>query len=76
MLPVCILSCLIASCASLPADVVEKPTPVKVPAQYLAPCVPLPSDGTVGQELSRLSDLAQCRGDKLAAVKKWSDALQ
>jgi hypothetical protein len=37
----------------------------------LADCVSTVSDGSIGQELERLSQLAQCERDSKAAVRAW-----
>lgn len=44
------------------------------PANLTAYCTSIASDGTIGGELARLSDLAQCEKDRLTALQAWSGA--
>ena len=74
-----VVTCLLASCSSLPTDVKSLPTvtvtkyvPVLPPANLLAYCVSIPSDGSIGGELKRLSDLAGCEKDRLTNLQEWS----
>lgn len=71
--------CPLMSCQGLPTDVSALPTvtvtkevAVLPPANLLAYCTSIPSDGTIGGELKRLSDLAQCEKDRLTALQAWS----
>lgn len=50
-----------------------KPMAVELPAELTSHCDSIMSDGTIGQELTRLADLAQCEFDKQDAAKVWSD---
>jgi hypothetical protein len=54
---------------------VEKPVAVAVPGEFTEHCASQVSDGTIGQELQRLSDLAQCEFDKQDALSGWSTRL-
>ena len=53
-----------------------KPVAVEVPTELSTHCASNLSDGTIGQELERLSALAKCEFDKQDALSSWSAQLQ
>lgn len=57
---------------TLPTVTVTKRVPVIPPANLLAYCVSIPSDGTIGGELQRLDNLAKCEHDRLDALNVWA----
>lgn len=67
---------LLAGCASSPTEpraiTVHDRVAVLPPATLLEPCASPDSDGTVGGELKRLSQLAQCQRDKATAIQAWA----
>lgn len=69
---VCVLSCLLMSCATSRTEIVHVPTPVTPPADLMADCQSQPSDGTIGGELMRLSGLANCERGSKAAIRAWA----
>lgn len=76
---VLLAACLTASCSTLPTDVTTLPVvhdikrvPVIPPANLLAYCVSQPSDGSIGQEIERLDNLAKCEHDRLDALNVWA----
>lgn len=67
---------LTASCAHSPAEItVHKPQAVEVPADLKTRCASELSDGSIGQELTRLSDLAKCQFNKQDALSEWESKL-
>lgn len=57
---------------TLPTVTVTKRVPVIPPANLLAYCVSIPSDGSIGGELQRLDNLAKCEHDRLDALNVWA----
>lgn len=61
------------SCQTSPIEtIVHVPTPVLPPAQYMTDCVSTPSDGSIGGELTRLSDLVVCERNSKAEMRTWA----
>lgn len=75
-LAACLCLCFLAlyGCANSPTEtIVHVPTPVLPPAQYMTDCTSQPSDGSIGGELTRLSDLVVCERNNKAAMRTWAD---
>jgi hypothetical protein len=54
---------------------VRVPTPIVPPHKLVEPCEPIPSDGTIIGELSRLSQLVQCERNDKEAIREWAAKL-
>lgn len=72
-----LLLSILSGCASLPSDTLPvvhdvKRVPVIPPANLLAYCTSIPSDGSIGQEIERLDNLAKCEHDRLDALNVWA----